>query len=73
MWNSQTVSVVLPAYNEEEGIAGRSWASYESRFVDEVIVVNNNSRDGTVAEASARGRAWSWMRRGGYGAAGRVA
>jgi glycosyltransferase involved in cell wall biosynthesis len=52
MWNGHTVSVVLPAYNEEEGIRQAIESFFDSGFVDDVIVVNNNSRDGTVAEAS---------------------
>src|SRR6266576_1307715 len=52
MWNGKSVSIVLPAYNEEKYIR----SAVEDFFldvVDEVIVVDNNSRDRTAAEASA--------------------
>lgn len=52
MWNGQTVSVVLPAYNEEEGIRQAVEGFFDSGYVDEVVVIDNNSRDATVAEAS---------------------
>lgn len=52
-----TISVVMPAYNEEEGVAGVIESFLELDRVDEVIVADNNSTDetGTVAEdAGAR-------------------
>jgi glycosyltransferase involved in cell wall biosynthesis len=52
MWNDRSVSVVLPAYNEEEGIRRAIESFFDSGYVDEVVVVDNNSRDGTAAEAS---------------------
>ena len=53
MWNSQTVSIVLPAYNEEKYIRSAVEDFFVAGVVDEVIVVDNNSRDRTSAEASA--------------------
>jgi len=57
MWNGKRVSVVFPAYNEEEGIADavRDFKAVDA--VDEIVVVDNNSRDRTAelaAEAGAR-------------------
>jgi glycosyltransferase involved in cell wall biosynthesis len=57
MWNGKMVSVVFPAYNEAEGIAQavRDFAAFSA--VDEVVVVDNNSKDDTAqlaAEAGAR-------------------
>ena len=47
MYKEQKVSVVMPAYNEEEYIATsvREFGSIPE--VDEIIVVNNNSTDNT--------------------------
>jgi glycosyltransferase involved in cell wall biosynthesis len=53
MWNSRTVSIVLPAYNEETYIRPAVEDFFASGIVDEVIVVDNNSRDRTAAEAGA--------------------
>jgi glycosyltransferase involved in cell wall biosynthesis len=69
MWGSQTVSVVLPTYNEADSI-GVCIKGFESLgLVDEIIVVNNNAAPGTseaVAPTSARE---VFERRQGYGAA----
>ncbi|MGQ9813586.1 MAG: glycosyltransferase family 2 protein [Candidatus Roseilinea sp.] len=52
MYNAKTVSVVFPAYNEEPYIR-RAIEDFDiSGVVDEIIVVNNNSRDRTAEEAS---------------------
>ena len=53
MWNSKTVSIVLPAYNEEKYIRPAVEDFFLPGIVDEVVVVDNNSRDGTAAEATA--------------------
>ncbi|HEY3158953.1 MAG TPA: glycosyltransferase family 2 protein [Vicinamibacterales bacterium] len=53
MWKSQTVSIVLPAYNEEKYIRSAVEDFFVEGVVDEVIVVDNNSRDRTVEEAAA--------------------
>ena len=53
MWNNKTIAVIMPAYNEEANVA-RTVGEFvdlsyfqDSRIVDEVIVVNNNSTDRT--------------------------
>lgn len=47
-----TISVVIPAYNEEKYIAQcLDGLSHQTVKPDEIIVVNNNSHDGTVAIA----------------------
>ena len=51
MYGGKTVSVVLPAYNEEKYIRAAVDDFFASGMVDEVVVVDNNSRDRTVAEA----------------------
>src|SRR5436190_7141053 len=53
MWNSRTVSIVLPAYNEEQYIRPAVEDFFLDGIVDEVIVVDNNSRDRTAEEAAA--------------------
>jgi glycosyltransferase involved in cell wall biosynthesis len=51
MHGSKSVSVVLPAYNEERYIRPAVEDFFVPNVVDEVIVVDNNSRDRTAAEA----------------------
>src|SRR5262245_30677836 len=53
MWNSRTVSIVLPAYNEERYIRPAVEDCFIDGIVDEVVVVDNNSRDRTADEAMA--------------------
>ncbi len=67
MWQGNRVSVVFPAYNEEEGIAQavRDFGSIEA--VDEVLVVDNNSRDATAAKAEQAGARLIREPRQGYG------
>ena len=52
MYGSRTVSVVLPAYNEEQYIRAAVEDFFSTGLVDEVVVVDNNSRDRTADEAS---------------------
>ena len=69
MWNSKTVSIVLPAYNEEKYIRPAVEDFFASGIVDEVIVVDNNSRplpppcdrgrDARARRAGERARVWS--------------
>ena len=51
MYGSRTVSVVLPAYNEEPNIRRAVDEFFATGVVDEVIVVDNNSRDRTLEQA----------------------
>jgi hypothetical protein len=59
------VSVVIPAYNEEESIeyVVRDFLEH----VDEVFVVDNSSRDNTAAVARAAGARVETVQLGGYG------
>jgi glycosyltransferase involved in cell wall biosynthesis len=69
MWNGKSVSVVFPAYNEEENIAVAVKDFLGVGVVDEVIVVDNNSYDQTAERArEAGGRVISEATQG-YGAA----
>ena len=67
MYGAKTVSVVFPAYNE----AGNMRRAVEDFFlpgvVDEIVVVDNNSRDATASEAAAAGARVVSETRQGYG------
>jgi glycosyltransferase involved in cell wall biosynthesis len=67
MHGGKTVSVVFPAYNEEQSIRPAIEDFLIPGVVDEIVVVDNNSRDRTAAEAGApRARGVSETRQG-YG------
>jgi hypothetical protein len=51
MWKNKTVSVVFPVYNEEEGILKAIEDFFSVAWVDEIIVVDNNSSDHSAAIA----------------------
>jgi glycosyltransferase involved in cell wall biosynthesis len=51
----QKVSVIIPAYNEEDTVATVVGVVKEVSFVDEIIVVNDGSSDNTEAEAIKAG------------------
>jgi glycosyltransferase involved in cell wall biosynthesis len=55
MWMGHRVSVVFPAYNEEAGIAEAVRDFGELEAIDEIIVVDNNSRDSTASRAAQAG------------------
>ncbi len=67
MYGSKTVSVVLPAYNEEKYIRPAVEDFFLSGVVDEVVVVDNNSTDGTAAEVSRTAARLVRETRQGYG------
>ena len=52
MYGDKYVSVVLPAYNEESHIRHAVEDFFLPGVVDEVVVVDNNSRDRTAEEAA---------------------
>ena len=56
MYEGQTVSIVFPAYNEVGHIVSAIEDFFSTGVVDEIVVVDNNSRDGT-AEAARTTRA----------------
>jgi glycosyltransferase involved in cell wall biosynthesis len=67
MWQGHRVTVVFPAYNEEAAI-GTVVADFgRLEAVDEVVVVDNNSRDATAARAAAAGARVVAEARQGYG------
>ena len=67
VWQGHRVSVVFPAYNEEAGIAQAVSDFGELEAVDEVVVVDNNSRDTTVCRAEDAGARVVREPRKGYG------
>ena len=67
MWQGHRVSVVFPAYNEEAGIAAAVIDFGAVDAVDEVLVVDNNSRDKTAERAAAAGARVVREARQGYG------
>ncbi len=67
MYRDHTVSVVIPCYNEEEGI--QVTLADMPDAVDEVIVVDNNCTDRTAEVAAAMGAKVVCESKPGYGAA----
>jgi glycosyltransferase involved in cell wall biosynthesis len=51
MYGSKSVSIIFPAYNEEPYIR-KAIEDFFLPEVDEIVVVNNNSKDRTAEEAS---------------------
>jgi glycosyltransferase involved in cell wall biosynthesis len=63
-----SVTVIIPALNEEESI-GQVLAGIPADVVDEILVVDGGSSDGTVAVAQAEGARVVHEPRRGYGRA----
>ncbi len=70
MYEGHTVSVVIPCYNEEDGI--RVTLADMPDLVDEIIVVDNNCTDRTAEVAAAMGAKVVVETEAGYGAAYRA-
>jgi len=67
MYKNCKISVVIPCYNEGDGI--RTVMADMPPFVDEVVVVDNNSTDNTAAIAQESGAVVVLEPKQGYGAA----
>jgi glycosyltransferase involved in cell wall biosynthesis len=67
MWQGKNVSIVFPAYNEAANIGAAVRDFLAIPVVDEVVVVDNNSRDATGALAAEAGARVVVERRQGYG------
>lgn len=67
MYKNRTVSVIFPAYNEELHIRHAVEEFLLPNIVDEVIVINNNSRDRTGEEAAKTSARVVVETRQGYG------
>jgi hypothetical protein len=61
------LSVVIPCYNEEDGV--REVIGRIPRLVDEIVVVDNNCTDRTAEVATSLGARVVFEKRPGYGAA----
>ncbi len=48
MYKGKKVSLILPAYNEKEAIKGVIRSFSKIRYIDEIVVVDNNSKDATA-------------------------
>jgi glycosyltransferase involved in cell wall biosynthesis len=69
MFRDRTVSLVIPAYNEEQTI-GQVVAEFQQEpHLDEIVVVDNNCTDRTAELAAAAGARVVPEARKGYGAA----
>jgi hypothetical protein len=67
MHRGLSISVVIPCYNEEDGI--QTVMRGMPDYVDEVVVVDNNSTDRTAEVARGLGAVVVFQPRKGYGAA----
>ena len=67
MYREKKISVVIPCYNEEEGLAVVIPSLPDS--VDEVVIVDNNSTDRTAEVAAKLGARVVFEKKKGYGAA----
>lgn len=67
MYEGEKVSVVFPAYNEEGGIGRAVEEFLATGLVDEVVVVDNNSRDATAERPLLAGARVVRETRQGYG------
>lgn len=62
-----TLSVVMPAYNEEQAIGGVVDSFADMDIVDEIVVADNNSTDNTAEIAAEHGAHVVTEERQGYG------
>ncbi len=69
MYRSRSVSLVIPAYNEEATIADVIAEFRPVPFLDEILVVDNNCVDATAERAAAAGARVVTESKPGYGAA----
>jgi len=67
MWLGESVSVVLMTYNERDSIRRVIDDFFETGVVDEVLVVNNNAREGTSEEVEKTAARQVFESKQGYG------
>lgn len=69
MWQNQKVCVVFPAFNEEVNIKKAIEDFFKISFIDEIIVVDNNSTDNTKQEILTTSAKYVFEEEKGYGSA----
>ena len=69
MYKNQRVSIIFPAYNEEENIRAAITEFFTHPAVDEIVVVDNRSSDRTKEEILATKATYVYEARPGYGSA----
>jgi len=67
MYNDKKVSVVFATYKEKDSIRAVIEKFFDTGFVDEIIVVNNNAEPGTVEEVQKTKARMVYEKRQGYG------
>lgn len=67
MWKNQKVSVVFSTYNEKESIRESIEDFFNTGYVDEIIVVNNNAAEGTDEEVKKTKAKLFHEKKQGYG------
>lgn len=67
MWQGNSVSVILPTYNERDSIRQVILDFFATGVVDEVMVINNNAAPGTSEEVAGTGAVEVHESRQGYG------
>ena len=67
MWKGKKISVVFPTYNEKDSIRKVIDEFFETGYVDEIIVVNNNAAEGTIEEVEKTKAKQVFEERQGYG------
>jgi len=67
MWKNQKVSIVFPAYNEEKNIRRAILEFFSCKYVDEILAVDNNSKDNTANEIKKTRAKYVLERKQGYG------
>ncbi|MDP2638657.1 MAG: glycosyltransferase family 2 protein [Candidatus Azambacteria bacterium] len=67
MYKGKTISIVLATYREKDSIKAVIGGFFNTGFVDEIIVVNNNAEPGTVEEVQKTDARMVYEKRQGYG------
>jgi glycosyltransferase involved in cell wall biosynthesis len=69
MWRGQRVSLILPTYNERDSLHTAVRDAWDTGWVDEVVVVDNNAAPGSDEEARRAGARVVYETLQGYGSA----
>tara|TARA_S200000501_G_scaffold378702_1_gene442907 strand:- start:1451 stop:2137 length:687 start_codon:yes stop_codon:yes gene_type:complete len=68
MYNKKTISIVMPAFNEEKSISKFIKDIKKLKVFDEIIAVNNNSSDTTEKEIKKNKVSYFFEKKQGFGA-----